>query len=88
MDAIHDKTATELRAGLDAGEFSAVELCSALLTRIEERDAELNSFVTVTPETALAQAKRADERIAALPLQDHRRVLDRDEQQAQTEYAE
>ncbi|MGI9324906.1 MAG: Asp-tRNA(Asn)/Glu-tRNA(Gln) amidotransferase subunit GatA [Pseudomonadales bacterium] len=50
---------TELRAGLDAGKFSSVELCQAYLDRISAH-AELNCYITVTPEPALAQAAAAD----------------------------
>ncbi len=52
---------TELAAGLDAGEFSAVELAETLLERIASLDGHLNAFVTVTGDAALAAAKRADE---------------------------
>jgi aspartyl-tRNA(Asn)/glutamyl-tRNA(Gln) amidotransferase subunit A len=51
---------TELAAGLDAGEFSAVELAEALLERIASLDGQLNAFVTVTGDAALAAAERAD----------------------------
>jgi len=56
---------TELEAGLDAGEFSSVELTRALLERIGELDATLNTFVTVTADEALAAAERADKARAA-----------------------
>jgi len=51
---------TELAAGLAAGEFSAVELAEALLERIASLDGQLNAFVTVTGDAALAAAERAD----------------------------
>jgi len=51
---------TELAAGLDAGEFSAVELAETLLERIASLDGQLNAFVTVTGDAALAAAERAD----------------------------
>ncbi|MBL7251866.1 Asp-tRNA(Asn)/Glu-tRNA(Gln) amidotransferase subunit GatA [Alloalcanivorax sp. C16-2] len=62
---MHDKTLTELRAGLQAKDFSARELTEHFLGRIQARDGELNSFVTVTGEQALAQADAADQAIAA-----------------------
>jgi aspartyl-tRNA(Asn)/glutamyl-tRNA(Gln) amidotransferase subunit A len=62
---MHDKTLTQLKAGLDAGDFSAREMTQHLLTRIEELDPELNSFVTRTPEQALEQADAADQARAA-----------------------
>jgi len=62
---MHNKTLAELSAGLKAGEFSSVELTQAYLDRIQKLDAQLNSFITVTPELALEQARAADARIAA-----------------------
>ncbi|MEJ2308128.1 MAG: Asp-tRNA(Asn)/Glu-tRNA(Gln) amidotransferase subunit GatA [Gammaproteobacteria bacterium] len=62
---MHDKTIKELAAGLQAGEFTSVELTQHFLDRIEAHDGALNSFITVTAETALAQAQAADARIAA-----------------------
>ena len=59
--ALHARSMTELAAGLDAGEFSAVELAETLLERIASLDGQLNAFVTVTGDAALAAAKRADE---------------------------
>jgi aspartyl-tRNA(Asn)/glutamyl-tRNA(Gln) amidotransferase subunit A len=55
---------TELRAALDAGRVSSVELARAFLARIERHGAALNAFITVDPERTLAQARAADERIA------------------------
>ena len=60
-----DKTLSELSAGLKAGEFSSVELTQHYLDRIALYDGELNSFISVTEEQALAGAKNADEQIAA-----------------------
>lgn len=57
---MHDKTLTELAAALAAGEFTSRELTEHLLARIERLDGELNSFITVTPEPALAAADAAD----------------------------
>ncbi|MCH2557349.1 MAG: Asp-tRNA(Asn)/Glu-tRNA(Gln) amidotransferase subunit GatA [Alcanivorax sp.] len=62
---MHDKTLTELKAGLQAKDFSARELTEHFLDRIEARDGELNSFITVTREQALRQADAADQAIAA-----------------------
>ena len=58
--ALHARSMTELAAGLTAGEFSAVELAEALLARIASLDGQLNAFVTVTGDAALAAAERAD----------------------------
>ena len=64
-DELHTKTLTEIRSGLEGGEFSSVELTSALLDRINQRDSDLNSFITVTADKALAAAQAADEARAA-----------------------
>ncbi len=62
---MHKKTITELNAGLEAGDFSSVELTQTYLERIKSLDGQLNSFITVTPERALEQAKNADAQRAA-----------------------
>jgi aspartyl-tRNA(Asn)/glutamyl-tRNA(Gln) amidotransferase subunit A len=58
--ALHEKTVSELAAGLEAGDFSSVELTEALLGRIEASDEKLNALITVTGERALAAARQAD----------------------------
>ncbi len=45
-------------------EISAVELTEAHLHRISAHDARLNSFITVTADHALAQARTADDELA------------------------
>lgn len=59
-----DKTLAELAQGLKSGEFSSVELTQAYLNRIKSEDDKYNSYITVTEEQALSQAKAADEAIA------------------------
>ncbi len=59
-----DKTLAELAKGLDAGDYSSVELTQAYLTRINAEDSRYNSFISVTAEQALIQAKAADTRRA------------------------
>ncbi len=54
-----------LRAGLSDGRFSSRALTEHFLARIQSHDAALNSFITVTPEQALAAADAADARLAA-----------------------
>lgn len=44
--------------------LSPVELTKAYLERIEAFDSQLNAFITVTPELALRQARRAEREIA------------------------
>lgn len=48
-----------------AREISPVELTELYLTRIEKLDGELNAFVTVTAEEALADAARKEKQVAA-----------------------
>ncbi len=62
---MHNKTVSELAAGLRAGEFSSVELISHYLERIGSLDKGLNSFITVCGESALAQAQAADQQLAS-----------------------
>jgi len=61
---MHTKTIAQLAAGLKAAEFSSVELTEHYINRIKKFDSSLNSFVTVTADEALAQAKKADQLIA------------------------
>ncbi|VAW69726.1 Aspartyl-tRNA(Asn) amidotransferase subunit A @ Glutamyl-tRNA(Gln) amidotransferase subunit A [hydrothermal vent metagenome] len=58
----HTKTLSELSAMLSAGEVSSVQLTEHFLQRIEQHDHQLNSFITITREQALAGAALADEK--------------------------
>jgi len=60
-----NKSLAELSVGLQTGKFSSVELTQHYLDRIVQFDGEINSFITVTDEQALAMAKTADEQIAS-----------------------
>ena len=51
----------KLREMLDSKEISAVELTEQYLDRIEKSDKEINSYITVCKENALADAKKAQE---------------------------
>src|SRR3990167_532627 len=62
---MHRLTLAEIARALAAKQFSAEELTRELLTRIERLDPQLNSFISVTAELALGQAKAADARRAA-----------------------
>ena len=62
---MHTKTIAELAAGLRAGEFTSEELTRVFLERIKAHDSQLNSYITLTEELALEQARAADARIAA-----------------------
>ena len=63
--ALHQKTVSELLAGLESGDFTSVELTGALLERITADDDKLNALITVTGEQALAAAEQADAARAA-----------------------
>lgn len=61
-------TLAQISKGLEAGEFTSVEITQHYLDRIKQLDQGengLNSFITVNEELALAEAKAADERRAA-----------------------
>ncbi|BAW79926.1 glutamyl-tRNA(Gln) amidotransferase subunit A [Candidatus Nitrosoglobus terrae] len=57
---MHHKSLTELANALRSGEFSSEELTQHYLQRIKQYDKHLNSFITVSSEEALKQAKAAD----------------------------
>lgn len=54
----------ELAKRIRTGETTSVGIVEQFLARIEERDGELNAFVTVTPERARAAALAADRAVA------------------------
>ena len=59
---LHKLSLNQQLEGLKKGDFSSIELTSHYLARISDYDEQLNSFITVTEDQALAQAKAADER--------------------------
>ncbi len=59
---MHHKTLAEIAKDLAKKRYSSVELTNHFLTRIKEKDAILNSYITLTQEQALEQAKAADQR--------------------------
>jgi aspartyl-tRNA(Asn)/glutamyl-tRNA(Gln) amidotransferase subunit A len=61
---MHGMTLAGIARALRAREFSSVELVKHLLARIGRLDGELNAFVTVTGEAALAAAQAADAALA------------------------
>jgi len=61
---MHQKTISQLRQGLANKEFSSVELTQHYLQRIKQHDSQLNSFITVSDDIALEQAKNADAQLA------------------------
>ena len=62
---LHFLTIGEAAPLIASGELSPVELTRAYLARIEAIDGRLDSFVTLTPEIALAQARQAEAEIRA-----------------------
>lgn len=57
---MHNKTLTELAAGLRSKQFSSVELTQVFLSRIRQHHS-LNAFITVCEESAMLQAQAADQ---------------------------
>ena len=71
MNEVLKKSAAEQSKALKNKEISAVELTNAAFARIEELDAKLGAFNSLTKEAALETAKKVDEKIAKgedLPL--------------------
>ncbi len=62
---MHNKTIAELARALHKREFSSEELTRAFLARIDQHAAELNCYITITAEQAVAAARSADARFAA-----------------------
>lgn len=62
---MHKMTLAELSRQLAQKTFSSVELTQHFLDRIQRFDKSLNSFITLTKDSALAQAKKSDEQRAA-----------------------
>ncbi len=61
---LNELTIKEAQEGLRSKKFTAVELTRACLDRIQERNLELNAFITVCEEVALKEAQVADEMLA------------------------
>ncbi len=60
MSDLHLLSLTQIAAGLEAGDFTAVDVTVSLLARIGAGNETLNAFITVTGEQALASAASAD----------------------------
>ena len=67
MSALTDLSLAEMKAGLDARQFSAVELAQAHLDAMAA-NRHLNAFIVETPELALTQAKAVDDGTRSGPL--------------------
>lgn len=61
---MHRKTISELSQDLHSKAISSTELAQLFLQRIKQLNPKLNSFITVTEETAMENAKQADQLIA------------------------
>ncbi len=62
--SLTEQTATELLAKLNDGELSSVEITQAYLDRIDAEDGQINAFLHVDAEGALARATSIDQRRA------------------------
>ncbi len=61
MSALHTLSITEARAAMEAGDLTSVALTEALLTRIAAVEPQIQAFLTITGDQALAQAQAADD---------------------------
>jgi len=62
---LHKLTITQAHQGLVKKEFSVLELTKTFLKRIEEVDKKISSFLTVTEDLALLEAKKIDDLISS-----------------------
>lgn len=61
---LHDLTIHEARRHLDRGEIKATALTEALLERIAAVDPKVKAYITVAADSALAEARAADQALA------------------------
>jgi aspartyl-tRNA(Asn)/glutamyl-tRNA(Gln) amidotransferase subunit A len=61
---LHELTIHEAQALMQKGEVSSVELTQAVIDRLLAVDNDVQAYLTLLPETALEQAREADERRA------------------------
>lgn len=61
MTDLHLLSIREMAEGLKTAQFSSRELTQHYLNRIAKIDSQVNAYVTVTPELALAEAHAADD---------------------------
>lgn len=64
MQDVTHKSVAQLRDGIAAKDYSAVEVTQAFLNAIDTHNSELNAYTTVTHELALARAAESDARLA------------------------
>ena len=65
MNEIHKLSATQLSNMLKSKEISATEIAEGTIRRINSVESKIDSFLTITPEIALAAAKVTDGKIAS-----------------------
>ncbi|MBV8409365.1 MAG: amidase, partial [Alphaproteobacteria bacterium] len=65
MSELASLTIAEASRRLARGALRAIDLVEACLARIEQHDAKLNTFTTLTPELARAAARQADRELSA-----------------------
>ena len=58
-----DMTAAELGKRIQAGEITAVEAAEYSLSRIKEKDGQINAFITVEEEKVMENARRVQQKI-------------------------
>ncbi|GAE24863.1 aspartyl-tRNA(Asn) amidotransferase subunit A [Halalkalibacter wakoensis JCM 9140] len=63
MTELHALSATELAPLIKGKKVSPVELIETILSRINQLDGEVNSYITVLPELALEKARHAESQI-------------------------
>lgn len=63
-DAVVEMSARAIAAAVRGGELGAVEVTTALIDGLAERDGDVHAFLTLTPDAALAEAAAVDARIA------------------------
>ncbi len=64
MTKLHFKSIQTIADEIRTGEVSPIDLTSYMLDRINTYDGKLKSYATVMADTALAEAKAAEEEIA------------------------
>ena len=60
-DEICWMSATDLARSIRRKQLSPVEVTRAVLNRIERLNSQLNAFVTLTPQAAMREARRAEQ---------------------------
>lgn len=63
MASFAEMSAAQIQAGLEAGEYSAVDIAKDALARVRAVDGRVHAFLEVNEDLALAQARRIDDAI-------------------------